>query len=1567
MSEEDARSLPEFVEAQARLTPEAPAVLGPGVGRCCTYRELQSRAAQVAAFLRGQGITRGSRVAVRMPRRPELIAALLGIWQAGAAYVPIDPAAPPERSARMVADSEATIVITEETFAGVLAEAPEPTADSPGPPDGGDPAYVMYTSGSTGTPKGVVITHAGIANRVLWTVRQHKLGPEDRVLQKTTIGFDAAGWEIWAPLISGGAVVLAPTGVERDPAAMLRAVADHEVTVLQVVPSVLRLLVQEDWTGCDTLRLLFSAGEALHAELCHQVLAKVEVELWNTYGPTECSIDVTAHRFDRDQPTGLVPIGLPLPGMRVLVLDPAGRPVPIGIPGELYAGGVGVADGYQGLPGLTAERFVPSPVGPAGARLYRTGDQVCWHADRTLSYLGRLDTQLKVNGVRIEPAEVEAAINAYPLVRAAAVAGVDGRLVAYVVGSVPPREFLAERLPPALTPAAFVEMMQLPLTANGKVDRNALPAPQLSQPAFVAPRTVAEKQVADAWAELLDLPAVGLHDDFFQRGGSSLMLFRLAKRLGEVPLGALFTATTVEAQARLLETDSVHPTVTRVSRRTPLPLSVAQYQFWLMDRINPGGPEWNAPLLVRLPASLAPGAVDSALTALVARHEVLRTRYVVEDGEPLQFIEPPAAVAARVVDGPVQLDEVLGDGFDLAEGPVWRAVLFRNPGEDHLLALVIHHIACDGWSSVVLARDLMALCAGEELPPLPVQYADYGAWHRKHGIDESQLDYWSERLAGLKPLELPTDRPRPVRRDFAGGAVTFEVPADVTTDLELLGRRQQTSLYTVLLTALAALLGRYGAGWDLPIGTSVTGRSRPEIQDVVGVFLNTLVMRCTMNPDLTFAEAVATMRGVTQSAFAHQELPFDRLVDEIGQQRDPSRTPLYQVMFNFHEEGRTGAANDPADLEVARSAWRIARTDLTLVLQRGGEGAMFGFLEYATALFDEATVARMGQHFRRLVEVVAANPAVRLAELDLLTDAEQQRLARPAVRPPVTCVHADVAGWARRDPDRVAVISGGQQLTYGELDSRAAEIALRLRALGVKPETVVGVSLSRGIDFVVAVLGVWKSGAAYVAIDPFDAPDRRSHILAVTAAPLVIDATFLTGAPCADVLPLPQPDPGLLAYVMFTSGSTGRPKGVQVEHRCLATMLAAAGKNLTFTEGSAWLAMAAFTFDISCVELFLPLSTGGRTVIADAEQVLDHPAQLRLMDDHGVTHLQVSPPHWQMLLDAGFGRRDVTALTGGEAATPAHLSEIASRVPVFFNEYGLTETTIAATRWRVPARAQTIAIGRPYAHVTTYLLDEGMRPVPPGAVGELYVGGAGVARGYATQAGLTASRFVPDPFTGGGNRLYRTGDLCRELPTGDLVFAGRADRQVKVRGRRVELTEIEAVLTEYPGVQAAVVTLDEDRLVAYCVGELPDPTDLMAHAARLLPEYMQPGRVVAIDRIPLNQNSKIDYVALQRLEQPVQEKTDMSGAPRNKLEYRIAGLWADVLDRFVGVQDDFFQAGGTSILATQLVSRIRREFDVKVSMRAFFDNATIAGLAVLVEEAVRASVEEELGSGGVHA
>ena len=1545
-------TLPALIAEQAARTPDAIAVLGPATTDATTYAELLVAADQVAAHLRASGVRTGSPVLVRLPRGVGLVAALLGVWRAGGSYVPVDPAVPAARWRQLVDGVRPAAILDEKAVISSADSAFEPV-----PVDPADPAYIMHTSGSTGRPKGVIISHAGIANRVRWGVRTLRLGVTDRVLQKTTIGFDAAGWEIWAPLISGGSVVMAPAGVELDARAMLAAVADWDVTVLQTVPSVLRLLVRHDWSDCTALRVLCSAGEPLTAELGQHVLQRRNVELWNTYGPTECSIDATAWRFEPSQLTGAVPIGRPLPGLQVFVLDPRGRLAPRGVPGELYLGGVGVALGYHGQPAQSAEKFVPDPYGAPGARLYRTGDLARWNADGVLEYLGRLDDQVKLNGIRIEPAEIEAVIGEQPGVIACAIKVIRDRLVCYVVGLQPSRHDLAQALPASLVPSQIVPIDAIPWGSTGKLDRSALPEPAPMVETYVAPRSIAEQEVARAWSDLLGVDQIGAHDDFFRLGGSSLLLAELASRLGDVSLLALFTSTTVEAQAELLSHAVETSPIPVIPRSGVLPLSRTQQQFWLMDRLEAGSAELNAPILIRLPEATTADEIDTILTALARRHQVLRTRYVTVDGEPRAVIDAESGVYTQIIDAPVDLTDLLGQGFDLEHGPIWRAGLFRTPGQDHLLALVIHHIACDGWSSAVLAHDIEQLRAGNQLSDPPIQFVDYAAWQQRQGVDPTELAYWRSNLADLPTIELPTDRERPPRRSTAGATATFTIDAALMARVARVAQQHDASVFVALLTAWAVLLERYGAGPDIPVGSSVTGRVRPETHEVVGAMLNTVIMRCPVAAERGYGAGMVAVRDVVHQAFRHQQVPFDAVVDDLGGRRDPSRTPLYQTMFNFHEEGRTGVATDPADMRAALEAWPIARTDLTLVIQRDADGTAHGYIEYATALFDAATVHRMAGNLVGLLDAATADPALPVQEL---------AIGRPVVESP-TAVEPDdrrpipdqIAAIARRDPTRVAVLSDGVSISYGQLDRRARRLARGLQRQGVQAEKVVAISLERGIDFVVAALGSWYAGAAYLPIDPREVPARRAAMIEDARATVVIDRGWFDHS-LSDTRPggagpelvVGLTDPATLAYVMFTSGSTGRPKGVQVEHRNLATMIDAARDNLEFDEHSQWLALAAFTFDISAIELFLPLSTGGRVLIASDSEAVDHPAQLKLLQ-HGVTHLQVSPSHWQLLIEAGFDTADVIALTGGESARPAQLADIAGRVRRFFNEYGLTETTIAATCWPVEVDATSVSIGRPYPHVRSYLLDDRLRPVLPGATGELYLAGDGVTRGYLGRPGHTAERFLPDPFEGAGGRMYRTGDLCRERADGNLVFAGRADRQVKIRGRRVELGEIEAVLAEHPAVRAAVVMFEQEQLIAFCVADEVADAELIEHAGQSLPSHMVPQRIVGIEQIPLTRHSKIDFDNL-RSRAPSPEEPTVSDAPRNKTEYQIAGLWADVLDRFVGVHDNFFEVGGNSIIATRLIATVRTEFGRSISMRAFFDDPTIAGLADLVSQPVPA-------------
>ncbi|MEU5993623.1 amino acid adenylation domain-containing protein [Spirillospora sp. NPDC047418] len=1610
------RLLPDMVARRAERSPEAVAVVA-GRDRL-GYADLDRRANRLAHLLRARGAGPGSLVGVRMHRGTELAVALLGVWRAGAAYVPLDPGHPAERLRRILAATGGPPVVTQRALAGdlagtgaeaVCADAEPMLAEQPGtPPDGGpgpaDAAYVVFTSGSTGTPKGVVITHEGIANRVAWTVRTHGLGERDRVLQKTSLGFDAACWEFFGPLTGGGTVVMAPVGAERDTAAMVEAVARHGITVLQVVPSVLRMLVREPgWAECRSLRLLFSAGEPLHAELCQEFRRLVpDVEIWNTYGPTECSIDVTAHRFDPAQETGPVPIGRPIDGTRVVVLDPDGSPVPPGLPGELCAGGPGLARGYLGRADLTAARFVPDPYGPPGSRLYRTGDRVRWSPGGTLEYLGRLDRQVKINGVRIEPGEVESALLAHPGVRGAVVdtaPAPDGtdRLVGYVAGADGTsadmlRGYLRDRLPEPFVPSVLVRMDALPLTANGKVDRAALPVPDLAghpgRPPYTAPRDPVEELIAQLWAELLKVDRVGAHDDFFQLGGTSLMLTRLAGRLrtalgGRDRLRGLFGAPTVAEQARLLGGAGEQPPPVRPVPRPAagtLPVSFGQRRLWFLDRMRPGSAEWLAPVFVRLDRGTGPDTVRRALADLADRHEILRTRYTEEAGEPRQIVDARVDPDLTVLDtdraGLAKIFRTEFErGLDLEAGPVWRAVLARPDGEPPLLLLTIHHIACDGWSAALLERDVRELCAARAAGRTPepaqpaVQYADFAAWQRDWltpGRLERALAFWRTALAGLTPLRLPTDRPRPAERDAHGAVVSFTVPAPLAGALDSLGRSAGTTPFMTLLAAFSVLMGRYAGQRDVTIGTPVAGRSVPEVQDVAGFFLNSLVLRCDLAGGPSFRDVLARTRATCLAAFTHQELPFEHLVDELQPERDLSRTPLYQVAFDLHDERLTSGGADLTDLDTYQQSWHVAKTDVTLFMRRRPDGSMVGAFEYATALFDAATVERLARHFVRLLDAVTTDPDAGVDDVDFLTADERELLVSgwnrtSAVVPPVS-VCGLFEEQVSRTPDATAVVWDEGCLTYAELDGRANRFARHLQSLGVGPESAVGVQLDRGPDLVVVLLGVWKAGAAYVPLDPSYPAGRVSVMLADAGAESMVTSVDWESLAGLDDGPLDVAvDLDGLAYVIFTSGSTGRPKGVQVTHRGLVNHVRWAADELVSRGSGGGALFSSVAFDLPVPNLWAPLVCG--------QPVRIFPQDLDLADLGGAlaqagpfSFLKLTPGQLDVVTER---LADASGLAGMllVAGEPLHWRTV-ERVrglgftgPVV-NEYGPTEATVGTCTFPVPrdGEGEVVPIGLPLPNMTMYVLDATMRPAPLGVVGELYVGGAGVARGYAGRPDLTADRFVPDPFGPPGARLYRTGDLVRRAPDGNVEFVGRVDDQVKIRGYRVEPGEVRAVLAGHDAVHDAAVVAGDERLVGYYTA-VQDVPDLAAYCARHLPDYMVPAVFIRLQEIPLNANGKLDRTALPDPE------ADPAGAgfaePRNVVEERVAELWTEVLGARVGVHHDFFKIGGNSILAIRLISALQEAFEVELRVRTIFERPTVAGQAAAIEEQVRADIEGE--------
>ncbi|MEU3628600.1 non-ribosomal peptide synthetase [Amycolatopsis coloradensis] len=1619
------QSLPELFFAQARRSPSSMAVLS-DVDEL-SYGALATRVDALAGYLVKIGVGTETPVGVAMDRGTDLAVALLAILTAGATYVPLPPDHPAERLRQVVADTGVTLVLTQSTVDVGLPDsvtrvdldarreaiAQHSLTERPAI-HGAQIAYVVHTSGSTGTPKGVTVTHDGIRNRVLWSVRD-QLTAADRVLHKTTTGFDASMWELLTPFAAGATLVMAPPGAHRDPAAMATAITRHGATVLQLVPSVLRLLLDEPaFAECTSLRLVCSAGEALPVALCRHLTSLLDVEIDNTYGPTECAIDVTAGRYRRDEHTGTVPIGTPLSNTRVFVVDAADRLVPIGVPGELCVSGAGLARGYADRPDQTARQFTPHPY-PAvpGERWYRTGDLARWRDDGTLEFDGRVDHQVKINGVRIEPAEIEAVLCSHPEVTAAAVVPQDTTLVAYAVssnGTTPAdlHEHLSARLPSPMLPAVIRVIDALPLGPNGKLDRAALPrpsGPESTSDDRPAPGTPTEKFVAVAMAELLGVEQVGARDDFFAIGGHSLLAIRLVLKLrrefgGELTVGALFEDRTVERLAARIDAGTAVAAIQPASRDGGLPLSFAQQRMWFLDQLDPDSVEYLIPLALRLSGPLSVDAFRRALDRLATRHEVLRTRYVGRDGEPVQIVDPPGPVAFRLVDltgrpsaARELLDEVSSKPFDLEREHPLRVTVVRVAADEHLVALTLHHIVADAWSMDILFRDLNAA----HRQPLPIQYADFAVWQRSAQSTQDmagQLRYWRDRLTGLTPVELTTDRPRPAQRDPRGDSLSVTVPVPVARAMTELAARQGATPFMTLLAAFQVLLGRYTGRTDVSIGTPVAGRTRQETEDLLGFFTNTLVLRADLAGEPAFTELLDQVRRGCTDAFANQDVPFEHLVDALQPDRDLSRNPLFQIMFELeHLEDRPGTLCGTA-VERIPSGTQVAKFDLTVSVQQRDGGELRCVFEYATSLFDRTTVERMAGHYLRLLASIAADPDQRLAELDVLGDDERRRLLhdwhdpdreRLAALDPAEEHRLSVPELVERQaalrPGAVAVVCGTRELTYAELNARVNRFARLLRARGVTRETVVGVCLERSLDAVVVLLGVLRSGGVYVPFDPRHPAERLAFMLTDAGARVVVTtAEFADRFGDREVVtvdsdptewsaddPLPPPDPRALAYIIYTSGSTGRPKGVMIEHRSYAHHCRVIADAYTIGPDDRVVLLSALTFDVSMDQIGATLLSGATIVVSDP--VFWTPAELPAkLAGHGVTIIDTTPAYYREAMRYGpellAGLRLMNVGADVVTVDDARRWAAAGLPGRFLCSYGPTEATICSLLYPVAGDlggqqgGAAMPIGRPVAGTRAYIVDADLRLVPTGVPGELVLGGVRLARGYHDRAALTAERFVPDPFGQPGARLYRTGDLVRHRQDGAIEFLGRIDHQIKIRGLRIELGEIEAALLRHADVDAAVVVTaaspsGDPLLAAYVVGT-PDADVLREHLRALVPEYMVPARWAKLAALPMTASGKVDRKALPA---PDLTSPGSAEAPRDPAERLVADIWREVLgvDR-VGVTDDFFALGGHSLLATRVLAELRRAFAVELPLRRLFEATTVAELA----QAVTRAVEDEI-------
>jgi amino acid adenylation domain-containing protein len=1380
------------------------------------------------------------------------------------------------------------------------------------------------------------------------------------------------------------------------------------------------------------------AGEPLKRDLVNRIYELGAIErVFNLYGPTEDTTYSTFALITRDA-TGNPSIGRPIANTQVYILDSTLEPVALGVAGELYLGGAGLARGYLHRPDLTAERFIPDALGgAAGARLYRTGDVGRYSLSGEIEYLGRIDKQVKVRGYRIELGEIEAVLGEYASISEAAVvlredAPDEKRLSAYFVaeqghavsiGEL--RAFLQERLPGYMIPSVFVELNALPLTLNGKLDRRALPVPAEARPtlesSYVLPRTPMEEILAAIWVDVLKLENVGVNDNFFELGGHSLLATKIVSRVRtifqtELTLRTFMERPTVASVAEAVEASfreeqkTFAPPLVPVSREGEWPLSFAQQRLWFLDQLQFGNTLYNMHAALKLTGALDLPVFERSLSEIVRRHESLRTTFVAVDGQPTQVIHPAMPLSLPVTDLTEVAEaernreaarlaaEEARQPFELRRGPLLRARLLRLDEDEHIILVTMHHIISDGWSMGIMVRELATLYraflknAPSSLPELPIQYADFTHWQRnwlRGEVLERQLAYWRERLTDAPPLlELPTDRPRPALISYRGGYEMFSLDAELSRQLKTLSQRQGATLFMTMLTAFNILLWRWSGQTDISVGSPIANRTRQETEGLIGFFVNTLVLRSRIRGEATFTRMLEEVRENALGAYTHQELPFEKLVEELQPERNLSYTPLFQVMLVLQNAPQEKLSLPGLTISGFETQASLAKFDLTLNLRESADRLDAAF-EYNTDLFDASTIRRMAGHLRTLLESIVVNPEQRLSELPILSDAERRQLLHEwndteRDYPVNSCLHELFEAQVERTPERVAVVFENERLSYRELNRRANQLAHYLRSMGVGADSIVGICVERSIEMVVGILGIMKAGAAYVPLDTSYPRPRLSFMLEDSGVKVLLtqrhleqllpaldirvvrlDADWRLIAEQDDENPTRAACPANLAYIIYTSGSTGRPKGVMISHRAICNHMQWMLSSFKLTEDDVVLQKTPFSFDASVWEFYAPLLVGARLVIARPAGHQDIDYQVNAIKEHSVTVVQMVPSLLKMLLEAKAGLEDCRSLRrvfcGGEALSVEVQDEFFRQADVeLYNLYGPTEATIDATSWQCAPGQTSVHIGRPIANTQVYILDSTLEPVALGVAGELYLGGAGLARGYLHRPDLTAERFIPDALGGAaGARLYRTGDVGRYSLSGEIEYLGRIDKQVKVRGYRIELGEIEAVLNEHPAVREAVVVMLEEkrgegRLAAYFVarkGLSLSVADLREHAKARLPEYMTPAFYKTLDELPRLPNGKVNRRALESLADDKFERPQTFIAPRETLELRLAQIWEEVLDvRPVGIKDNFFELGGHSLLAVRLIVQIQKKLGYDLPLVALFKVQTIEEIAMMLRQ-----------------
>lgn len=1666
------KTIHQLFEEQAAKTPDNIAVVFEE--QQLTYQELNQKANQLAHYLRKQGVKPETLVAICVERSLEMIIGILGILKAGGAYVPIDPHYPLGRIQYMLEDCCTPIVLAQKTLCPALLSQLQKSVtslqiiyldndwpiiekeNSVNPINLTKPKnliYVIYTSGTTGKPKGVCCIHEGIINRLTWMQTKYKLVTSDRVLQKAPVSFDVSVWEIFWPLTNSANLILASTKLYTNPEYLLDIIQIYKITVLHFVPSLLQHIIDNrKFIACKTLRMVFSSGEILHYNLQHNFFSQLKAELHNLYGPTEASIDVTHWDCKKKNTSSIIPIGKPIANTQIYILDQYRQPVPINVAGEIYIGGIGLARNYLNWPNYTKEKFIKNPF--STGKLYKTGDLGCWLPNGNIEYLSRLDEQVKIRGFRVELAEIEAELTSHPAISQAAVISKtiesqDKKLIAYFtlhnedrLTQIELKQFLSKHLPQYMLPTTFIQLKQPPLTPNGKIDKKAL-ATLESLPIeldinYTAPNTSIERILTNVWAEILKInPShISIHANFFALGGHSLIAIQIINRINSIyslqlGVNCIFSTPTISSLSETIhhamqtETYQAPNPLVELDKQQPLPLSYSQKGYWFLAKLDPTNLSLNIPILLKLQGALNVMALEQAFLSLFARHEILRTYFTLEQGEPRQIILSLVALDFKLsaedlpnlTEAAVNklIHQKLQIAFDLSKPqPPLKVNLLKLNHDDYRLLINIHHLISDGLSNNILAQELIQFYLfhtnqAKPPPPLPMQYIDYAlqseALLTKTTYDK-QLTYWTKQLKDLPTLTLPTDYPRPPEQSFHGKNFYFEISKQLTQKLQRFAQQENTTLFIVLLSALDVLFARYSNQEDIAIGIASAGRDQQYAENLIGPLGKKLVLRSDLSDNPTFLALLQRNKTTTSNAFANQDIPFEKIIELLRPSRDLSYNPLYQAMFIFDDLQvnllTTSTLNISSILFDNTNPDHIIpegiSNDLTFHLYNTANN-IAGAIKYSTDLFKPSSIVRMTKNFKTLLNSIIEHPEENIFSLPLLTKVELKNILidwnnTQKNYPKSKTVSRLFEEQVQKTPNSVAIVFDDKQLTYNELNQRSNQLAHYLSKQGIKkPGTLIAICVERSLEIIIAILGVLKAGAAYVPIDPAYPAARIHYMLKNCQTSIILtQQKFVSLFSLKSSTSNYQPktinldnkqlfekentrNPNNLTrstdliYTIYTSGSSGQPKAVLIEHGAVVNLLCSIHQELQINRDDVFLAITSIAFDISTLEFILPLITGAKCVIATYCTIANKEKFEKLLRQQKISVIQATPSVWDILLHAKWEQtRPIKILCGGEAL-PKHLAQLfLTKEKTFWNLYGPTETTIWSTINHVKtSQNDTLltSIGKPIANTKIYILNKNLQPTPIGVTGEIHIGGTGLARGYLNHP-TKNEKFIKSPFDA-QLRLFKTGDLACWLPDGNIQYIGRLDDQIKIRGFRVEVQEIESCLLQHPNIKQVVIVAEEinandKQLIAYIICNektIFNEDETRNFLKHHLPDYMIPTIFIPLAELPLTKNGKVDKNSLPHPNKRKIASTHEHTAPTTNLHKKLADIWADILQcdpEKIDIHSNFFTFGGHSLLAVKTVSKSSMHFGIELSVKDLFDAPTIDKFSRLIEKKYTQSI-----------